>query len=355
MNQMQSKLILFIYGVAVLWRLWGMKKKLSLPKLRGEGWFFSLQVGPRFYQEEGKEIYFMYRVWLWAPLVAELIFAVPVIYSGRVVYYAILVFGGCALSIAGHIALARKYIKKVKALKGITCPPPARSIALSLQPRELRAYSSTPIEYGFAFAMVASLASLAILARRDPGDWREIIFLPLLALYLQAGVLLVKKALVRWRLALPVEGADQYHALREETRRYFLRICDWFRGVCVFLMVFWAVRAWVTNEETEWMVWCVSIVLYLGIWMGFLVKISRDVSRLLALAKQVEPVDLSHSSRKRVEDGRFSLGGFVYYNPDNPSLLVRGTRWRSVNLANQRFYGYLAYLAGFVLLMFWLR
>src|SRR5262249_42009908 len=93
-------------------------------------------------------------------------------------------------------------IRKAKWIAAEDSLKPVRTVALSLQPRRLRDYSSVPFELILGLLMLGALALLA--HRLHAGDSlhnpaRPCAFAALLV-YLQLGGLLVKHGLVRWRM-----------------------------------------------------------------------------------------------------------------------------------------------------------
>ena len=53
-------------------------------------------------------------------------------------------------------------------------------------------------------------------------------------------------------------------------------------------------------------------------------------------------------------EGRYFAGGLLYFNRDNPGIIVRGVRGVAINLAHPSTYAWTAYLLGLAALMAWM-
>ncbi len=147
-------------------------------------------------------------------------------------------------AIGARLFTLRVFSQKGKAFEidgGSTSSP----VVLSLKTRQLSNYSNRTFEIVLA---VVNVAAILIVIFRYPGlaehlpthlnaggeadEWMEktfstIFFGPLLIVYIQAGALLWKHGLVRWRIALPAQRTEEYLEWREEVLRIALRNCDW--------------------------------------------------------------------------------------------------------------------------------
>jgi hypothetical protein len=167
---------------------------------------------------------------------------------------------------------------------------------------------------------------------------------PALYLYLQLGLLYVKQVVLAWRAPVPQVQADGHLEVREQTRKYYLLQCDWYRAAMAACILFWPIeistpladfRRLVPIWFTVWM--AISVVA--TVW----VEIRRK--QLVKLALRARPVklpDFLHES----EIARWP----VCYQPAAPMLMLKGARGYSLNLANTLSHLGAAYLAGLAVL-----
>jgi hypothetical protein len=256
-----------------------------------------------------------------------------------------------------HQLLVIHTIRKAKWLAVQDSWQPVRSVALSLKVRRLRDHTRWSVELVLAVLTAIALAFLIYLQPwQDDGPSRRQIRLyafAALMIYLQVGGVLIKHALMKWRMWLPGERTEDYLRWREAVLHYFLWWCDFLRiGLAAMLVV---VVFGTHLRETGRLQTFLLLALAAGaglILLGSL-GIIRQQHRLGALWKELQPLEAFMDPPRPIAPHEFFLGGLCYCNADNPAVLVPGPLVFAVNLANRRAYLYLAYIAGLVLLAFW--
>jgi hypothetical protein len=175
----------------------------------------------------------------------------------------------------------------------------------------------------------------------------------LLVLHFQAGLLLLKVVFVRWRKPLPRQRVEDFLRWRAGWLRTNLRILDDLR--LVFALSFASLIAWRTAEPhgsslaLKAALGTVAVLIATAV-----VDASRERRRLAALEKEIRPIELVREfPRKPVAEGRF-FGRSLYWNRDNPGILVRGPDGVALNLAHSSTYVWAAYFVGLALLLAWI-
>src|SRR5262249_53432573 len=137
---------------------------------------------------------------------------------------ALLMLTLAIVTITNHVMAMM--LLRAKARRFATEQPQASTVTvLALESRRLRDYTSLPVE-------IAIFTAHAIVFGPPPFPANRNEFaVPLLSLYLQAGLLLIKHALVMWRSPLPARQAESYFQLLEQRRRYVITACDVMRGI----------------------------------------------------------------------------------------------------------------------------
>ena len=149
---------------------------------------------------------------------------------------------------------------------------------------------------------------------------------PLVILYLQIGLLLLKKAGVDWRSAAPQENSEIYLEVRERRRKLLLFACDFYRGAAGFVMIKQAAMQLTHNEGVRWALQ----YLYLA---GSIVCVCFAVvktNELYAMYRKTKPT-LSKRRLAVPDPDGFVAGGFLYFDSDNPAIFVQGPRTVAIN------------------------
>src|SRR5262249_375426 len=178
---------------------------------------------------------------------------------------------------------------------------------------------------------------------------RLVFGVPATFLYFQLGWLYVKQVVVTWRTPVPQTQAAEHIEAREETRKHYLRVCDWSRALTSAAILFWPIQLSASPAGLNWLmgVWFVASLLscvVATVW----VEIKRK--RLVTLALRARPVKLPDFL------GQSNIAKWpVCYQPSMPMLILKGARGYSLNVANTLTHLGAAYLAGLVALFAVLR
>jgi len=173
-------------------------------------------------------------------------------------------------------------------------------------------------------------------------------------MYWQLGAVLLKIILVRTRMPLPVNRTEDFRRWRGMWLDCNLKILDAIRVMSAVVLP-WA-SAWLIYQRT-WSTPAIVVVaagslLILGV---FTVYVRGGERRLLAAQKELKPVEMvKEFPRRPIAEGRFLAGGLLYFNRDNPSLLVRSPHGVAINLSHPSTYAWTAYFAGLLVLITWM-
>jgi hypothetical protein len=344
-----SLVVLLGYRVVMFITFW------KLPHSLAPGRFFGLpvraaDVGPLLQR---------YRVLFFIPYAVDAGCALAVLFRGGLV--------GLVLEQAVAAVLIRLYhsfagihaVQKAKSRAVADSWKPARSVALLLKTRRLRDHTNLPFELILAALTVASLALLtgrfgvAAEGGSLPGSVRGWAFAAL-AVYAQLGGLLVKHGLVRWRMWLPGNRTEEYLRWREAVLRYWLWVCDYWRGVVTVALAAFAGFAYLGDAGVPRPVLeLLPVVAGGGVLLTGILGYERQQGRIIPLWKALQPLEAFCSPPQPIDAREFFLAGLCYCNAENPALFVPGPLLYAVNLANKRTYLYAAYLAGLVALGIW--
>ena len=331
-------------------RINGCIRRGRQPLLRGEEWFFDVHVQPGFYAGAGRRLLRQYWMRMLIPFAVDIPLAVAVLASGRLQLLLPLIVGLSLLIHVNHSFSVRLAERQARAFAIPESRQPAARVALSLTPRRLRDYTNPAFEWTLRMLIVLACAWLVRYYLTAPGhhDFRQVFGVPVTALYLQAGFLIVKRAIVEWRSGVPEEHADAHMAVSEQRRRYYLRVCDWARAANVGSLLFWPVllSAPAANADRLVDVWLTAWLIVGAIGTVWVELERRRIVRLAMRAIPARLPDLLPESPARWP---------VCYEPSAPMLMLKGARGYSLNMANGVAQFSAAYLAGFAVLIFSLR
>ncbi|MGH9702187.1 MAG: hypothetical protein ACRD4K_02335 [Candidatus Acidiferrales bacterium] len=202
------------------------------------------------------------------------------------------------------------------------------------------------MEWALAISSVIAFAWLVryYFAAPEHHDLRRVFGVPVLYLYLQTGLLFVKRVVVEWRTPAPQAQAAEYLQVREETRKYYLLACDGCRAAAAAGILFWPVVISTSPEKFD-RVFGIWFGLWLAISVAATVWVELKRKQLVELSMQARPVKLPDFMRQS-EIARWP----VCYQPAVPMLMLKGSRGYSLNLANHLAHLGAAYLIGLVAL-----
>ncbi len=340
----QSAVIIYILFWIV--RINGCFRRGRQPLLRGKEWFFNVHVQPDFYTGAGRKILHRYWMRMFIPFAFDIPLAITIFHSGRLVLLQWLIVGLCALIHINHLYSVELAERQARRFAVPETEQPVTAMALSLTPRRLRDYTNPYVEWVMALSCVVALAWLVryYLAAPEHHNLRLVFGTPVVMLYLQAGLLFLKRTLVAWGAPVPrVQAAERMEA-REEARKYYLKFCDRARAATAAAIVFWPIALNATPAGLERLrnIW-------FAVWLTIAVvaTVAGEIKRrqLAAMAARVRPVtlpDFLHQSDLARSP--------VCYQPSAPLLLLKGAHGYSLNLANRLAHLGAVYLAGLIAL-----
>jgi hypothetical protein len=337
-----------VYVLFWVSRIRGAVRRGKQPHLRGSNWFFNVPVPAGFYEGPGRRILRGYWLRMAIPCVLD-IPAIAMLLTGHtswlpwvIVALVPMIHGNHMYNVNIAERQAWQFAKPEEAQATVTS-----TVGLSLTPRRLKDYTNWPLEWVMAFATVAAGLVLAHIYRTAPEEHsiRAVFWVPAFLLYLQLGVLLVKRVIVTWRAPVPMAQTAEHMATRDAMRKYYLRMCDWNRIVFTAGIVFRPVLLSAPKAESE-----LLIRIWIGVWLALSVAgtvwIEIRRKQLAEMGVKARPVRMPDLSGQ-VEMTKWP----VCYQPDLPMLVLQGARGYSLNLANTIAYLGAAYLIGMALLL----
>jgi hypothetical protein len=337
---------LLCYFLFLVSRLRGVYRRLQQPHLRGPGWFLDVPVQSGFYDGPGRAILRRYQLRVWLPFALD-IPAWAVVYfvgnTGPLVWLILLlvpvIHGNHMMNVVAAQRQAQPYASRQESR-------PVVAMGLSLIPRRLRDLSNPIVEWALAIATVAALAALFYLGKTDASHHSigQLFWVPAIYLYCNLGIVLIKQIIVSWRTRLPMTQTAEYQKVQDAMRSYYLRMCDWNRIIFTAGICFWPIALSAPAARFELLrdVWVSSSLVFCiagSVWIEVLRK------RLVHVGLAVEPVRMPDLMDEA------SLARWpVCYQPSAPTLVLKGARGYSLNLANTTSYLGSAYLAGMIAL-----
>lgn len=312
---------------SLLGRVPRIAERWKAPLLNGPGWFFGVEVPIGFEHQAGRAILVRYRARLFLPWAVELPIALALFLTGHIASVFVLVTAMTLLTRLAYYANRNAAENAARQYRIPASSSPTATVCLSLAPRSLRDYTNAWMETAIAILLAGSMACLTYAGLRA-GDWhplRGAWVLILLAIYVQFGLLLMKRAFVRARSAAPAENADAYMNWRESLRRLSARVCD-----CLRLGLVLPVALASTSFLFEGSAPIQDLALGIAIVVVFLLGYYEWRSRLahLKVAREAKPVELL------VRPDTSSLDTVICFRPSLPILLLRGPNGYALNLGS---------------------
>jgi hypothetical protein len=332
-------------------RIRGCVRRGRQPHLRGPEWFFNVQVPPDFYTGAGKKILHRYWLRMLIPFVLDIPITAAIFIPEYLQYAAWLMIAQAIWIHVNHVYSVDKAEREARPIAVQEAEHPVASVALSLAPRRLRDYANPKVEWALALVNVAALAWLfrRYFADSQHQNWRVVFGVPVFYLYVQVGTVLVKRVVLAWRTPVPQTQAAEHMEVREETRKYYLKMCDWCRAGAAAGMLFWSIAIRTSPAEFDRFtrIW-LAAWLVIAVVGTVLVEIKRKQLVNVSLrARPVKMPDFLHQA----EIAKWP----VCYQPSAPMLILKGSRGYSLNLANTLAHLGAAYVAGMVVLFALLR
>jgi uncharacterized membrane protein len=346
-------LIIFMAAAEFAVRLMVLRGLWRLPLKNGEGFFLAQRVGPGFYQGAGAPLLRRYRISLVVPVILDAPLALWFIAGQK---YTPLFFQQIIAVVATFVVynvIATHFNYRAMALAAPEENPPA-TIQISMEPRRLRDHTNLAVEVVIALAVALAIALLAWSASLPTHHGiRGGVVLTIWILYLQLGLLLLKGVFVRWRMALPARRTEDFRRWRSTWLSYHLKLFDAIRVLSALVLVS-TVQLRLHVPVTR-----PSIIIVGSVWaviLGvYIYYVARENRRMRAVEREIKPIELvKEFPRRPVPEGRFLAGGLLYFNRDNPGVLVRSAQGIAINLARPTAYLWPAYFIGMATLMIWM-
>jgi hypothetical protein len=343
--------LIVFYAFFWLIRMFGWWRRGRQPLLRGPEWFFNVHVRPGFYEGEGKKLLHRYWLRMFAVSLSDVPVVIAILFSGRL-DLLMPVMTPVMLAVALGIHLNHSYSvesaqRKAQRFAVAEDAEPAASVMLSLKPRRLRDYTSAKFEWtlGIVSAFTLVLLLRYYLAAPSVHSLAWVFSVPVMMLYIQTGYLIAKRIIVDWRSPVPRTQTAEHIEVREQTRKFYLRVCDWSRAAAVASLPFWLVDIWVSPAKASRL-----MEIWLGLYIAFsavaTVWVEWKRKRLLNMQLRTRPVRMPDLLRES-EMAKWP----VCYEPSAPMLVLKGANGFSLNMANSMAIAATVYLAGFITLL----
>lgn len=243
--------------------------------------------------------------------------------------------------------------------------------ATSLTTRRLADYTIIPMEVAIALLCIGPVCALIYaypgLPAKIPVHWNgfgqpdrwadkslaAVFFMPVLAAYLQAWFVMIKRDLVQAKLTIPAEQAETYLRYKERSLELNIRLLDWCRGTSAYLLAAVSLLMLATNVRFKpWLP-----VITLSIWLAVALMVGGLFFLLFKMVKANKELEklTGNPVPQRESEAAGWKNGLFYYNPDDPALMVEkltGVGY-TVNFGNKRVFLYVAFILGTIALSVW--
>lgn len=351
LNQTFTQQAVIFYALFWIIRVNGCVRRWRQPLLRGPEWFFSVHVQPGFYSGEGRKILHCYWMRMFIPFAVDIPLATVIFLSGGLKLLLWLILGLSALIHINHLYSVDLAERQARRLAVVEDERPVASLMFSLTPRRLRNYTNPKLELALALSAVIAIAWLVhyYIGAPEQHNWRFVFGRPAFFLYIQAGLLFLKRGIVGWRTPIPQEHANEHFQAREEARKFYIRVIEWQRISTAAALLFWPLLlrtspAHWTRLFNIWFALWIGVSIALTFWVEFERKRLRELDRRTRPAKLPDFLGESGNSRWP-----------LCYQPSAPMLVLKGAYGYSLNLANTLAQIGAVYVAGLIALVALLR
>jgi hypothetical protein len=347
---------------ALIWAIRALKIRglWKHPLRNGEEFFLAQRVGPNFYREAGAALLRRYRLSLFLPLALDAPVIVWLVASGRYLLLVMEQWIAMIASVVVYNLILIHFSARASVQPGADDERLATTVHLSMAPRRLRDHTHLGVELVIAACVSVSLAML-IRAQVMAGADRHLqhgvaggLVLTVWLLYLQLGLLLLKTVFVRWRIPLPVRRTEDFRRWRSAWLTYHLRLFDALRLIFALVLPTAMTKLLLPHPfpRPAWVALVAFWVLAVLIMILYLV---REQRRLTVVEREIKPVELvKEFPPSPIAEGRFLAGGMLYFNRDNPRVLVRSAQGVALNLGHASPYAWFGYFLGLALIMTWM-
>ena len=325
-----------------------------LPLKNGEGFFLAQRVGPGFYQGAGAPLLRRYRISLVVPVILDAPLALWFIAGQKYIPLFFQQIIAVVATLVVYNVIVAHFSYRATALAAPEENLPA-TLQISMEPRRLRDHTNRAVDAVIALAIALPIALLAWNASLPTHHGvRGGVALTIWILYLQLGLLLLKGVFVRWRMPLPARRTEDFRRWRSAWLSYHLKLFDAVRLLSALVLAFTVPLRLYLREWTR-----PAIIIIGSVWVVivgvYIYYIARENRRLAAVQREIKPIELvKEFPRRPVPEGRFLAGGLLYFNRDNPGVLVRSAQGIAINLARPTAYLWPAYFIGLATLMIWM-
>lgn len=309
-----------------------------LPVMKGADAFFGVPVGDEFYRSDrARRLLLAYRALV---VLCCLVWAAPLVHPRWETLMPLAMGVGCIGLLIAMVGFYRMVLPE-------EVTPTSTAVAAALTPRRPWQYANPPLE-------MLSLLLLALTAvalwfappTLPPSDRKGIVAMIATQAYMFVLMLSFLPAIAQARVGLPPQDTENFLLLREQYVRtlvgilYFARI-----GVMtLFGFIAWAFALGVSKTGVAVASAAFNLVMLIGIAL-YAVRLYQQRQQLRALA--------GPGWMERATDARHWIGGLIYYNRDDPSLLVEkrvGIGW-TFNFAQPVVWAWTAFMLAAPLLI----
>ena len=350
-------------GFMFFFRLYLVRRCWSLPFKHGKGSFLAQPVPEDFYQGAGNILLRRYHASLFVPLAVDAPVIAWMLLAHRYAFLSLEQVVAYIVSLVVYNVMLVHFGIRAADIYERAADQPVKTLQLSMAPRRLRDHTRIAVELVIAGALILDaallwrawqLAHAAGTTHYAANAFRGGIVFAIWVLYWQLGALLLKGVFVRWRMPLPVNRTEDFKRWRAAWLDSNLNTLDAVRVLTAVILPW--VTAWIiywANWSTPTVIAVVSgSLLILGPYMAYLIRVQR---RLQAAEKELKPAEMvKEFPRRPVPEGRFLAGGLLYFNRENPQLLVRSPQGVAINLTHPGTYVWTAYFAGLLVLITWM-
>jgi uncharacterized membrane protein len=243
--------------------------------------------------------------------------------------------------------------------------------ASSLTTRRLADYTIILMEVAIALLCLGPLCALIYaypgLAAKIPVHWNgygepdrwttkglaEVFFMPVMATYMQAWMVMIKRDLVQAKLTIPAAQAELYLRYKERGLEMNIRLLDWCRVTSAYLLAAISLLMLATNVRFQpWLP-----VITLSIWLAVALMVGGVFFLLFKMVKANKELEklTGNPVPQRDSEAAGWKNGLFYYNPEDPAWMVEkltGVGY-TYNFGNKRVFLHLAFILGTIALSVW--